>query len=175
MNFKLWGEIVGMIALVESFLIYLSNKRDRILVLKFVGDVLWVVNYLLLGGFTGAILNGLSMLRELLFYQRDKRPFFAHTAWLFVFWALTLVSSALTYAGPISLLPMIGNLLSTAGFYCLRTGRARIILTASYAFWLSYAVALANYSAIVSASIALLSILVGALRACRKRATETKE
>lgn len=40
--------------------------------LKLLSDLLWMGNYLLLGAYTGAALNGIAILRELVFLQRDR-------------------------------------------------------------------------------------------------------
>ena len=48
---KIIGECIGFVAVVEGFFIFLGNKRERILVFKFISDFLWMLNQLCLGGF----------------------------------------------------------------------------------------------------------------------------
>lgn len=70
---KLAAQILGVLALVENAFIFLSRKRECILQRKLLSDILWMGNYLLLGAYTGAALNGIAILRELVFLQRDRR------------------------------------------------------------------------------------------------------
>ena len=74
---KLAAQILGVLALGENAFIFLSRKRERILQLKLLSDILWMGNYLLLGAYTGAALNGIAILRELVFLQRDCRRWFS--------------------------------------------------------------------------------------------------
>ena len=55
------GEAVGFIAICESFLIYFSQTRKRMLLFKLLSDSLWLVNFLCLGGYTGAVLNAVGI------------------------------------------------------------------------------------------------------------------
>ncbi len=69
---RIAAQIIGYIAVAENVLIYISNRRERILLFKFISDAMWLVNYLLMGGFTGAALNGAAMTREAVFSVRDR-------------------------------------------------------------------------------------------------------
>ena len=84
-DLKLAGEIIGVVAIIEGFFIYYSAKRERMLIFKFISDALWLCNLLLLGGITGAILNVIAMLRETVFYFRDRRRFANSIFWPILF------------------------------------------------------------------------------------------
>jgi hypothetical protein len=92
LNWKLVGEIIGYVAVAEGFLIFLSSRRDRILIFKFIADVLWTASHLFLGNYTGAILNGIAVGRESVFYNRDKRKWASTRLWLLFFLAVTAAS-----------------------------------------------------------------------------------
>ena len=47
---RIAAQIIGYIAVAENILIYISNRRERILLFKFLSDALWFVNYLLMAG-----------------------------------------------------------------------------------------------------------------------------
>jgi hypothetical protein len=88
----------------RGFFIYLSNKRERILVFKFISDFLWMCNQLCLGGKEGwyAILPALgSMAAVIGFYSR--RPtvtrsvsFLANGLWLAYDVIISNVTAALS-------------------------------------------------------------------------------
>ncbi len=166
---KIIGEAVGFIALIESFFIYASLNRDTILKLKFVSDALGFINFLCLGGYTGAILNIVTMSREVVFYNRDKKKWASHIIWLPIFILFTLVSPVIEYItvghlAPIAFLPAIGSMISVVGLYQHNTNHLRYYSFVAITLWLIYSIYLQNISASISNSIVLISIIVGTVR-----------
>ena len=97
---KLAAQILGVLALGENAFIFLSRKRERILQLKLLSDILWMGNYLLLGAYTGAALNGIAILRELVFLQRDCRRWADAPWWPVFFAAFSWISPILEWVRP---------------------------------------------------------------------------
>ncbi|MBR7181340.1 MAG: YgjV family protein, partial [Clostridia bacterium] len=91
-GWKIVGECIGLVAVAEGFFVFLSNRRERILIFKFISDFLWLLSQLCLGGYTGALLNFVAMGREVVFYNRDKRRFAKSVLWLYFFLAVTVAS-----------------------------------------------------------------------------------
>jgi len=162
---KVIGEIIGIVAVAESFLIFLSNKRERILIFKFVSDTLWVANMLCLGSYTGALLNVIGMGRSVVFYNRDKRKWASTVLWPILFMIVTAISPMVSlmsgYEGWYAILPAIGSMAAVIGFYSRRPNFTRYISFLANGLWLIYNIISRNYSAIVSGAILLLSAAVG--------------
>lgn len=170
---KIVGECIGAVAIVEGFFIYLSNKRERILIFKFISDLLWMCNQLCLGGFTGALLNFVAMGREAVFYNRDKRKFAASILWLYFFLVATSVSPLISLIsgkeGWYAILPALGSMAAVIGFYSRRPSVTRYTSFAANGLWLLYDLAVGNASAAISCTILLISATVGTVRAhCKK-------
>ncbi len=163
------GEIIGAIAVIEGFFIYYSSTRERMLICKFVSDTLWLFNYLLLGGYTGALLNLIAMGREFVFYHRDKRTFARSPLWPVVFLLITLISPAVSLfsgnEGLYALLPAFGSMFGVLAFYQMKPNMTRTLGFCSQLLWLIYGICLLNYSAIVCNSVLLVSAVVGSIRA----------
>lgn len=162
---KLIGEIIGIVAIIEGFFIFLSSKREKILIFKFISDALWTVNQLLIGGYTGALLNGIAMGRETVFYNRDKRKWASAPAWLAVFMVITAVSPMMSLIsgkeGWYAILPALGSMAAVIGFYVRRPALTRYISFLANGLWLCYNVIIRNISASISGVILLLSAIVG--------------
>lgn len=162
---KLIGEIIGIVAIIEGFFIFLSSKREKILIFKFISDALWTVNQLLIGGYTGALLNGIAMGRETVFYNRDKRKWASSPAWLAVFMVITAVSPMMSLIsgkeGWYAILPALGSMAAVIGFYVRRPALTRYISFLANGLWLCYNVIIRNISASISGVILLLSAIVG--------------
>ncbi len=162
---KLIGEIIGIVAIVEGFFIFLSSKREKILIFKFISDALWVVNQLLIGGYTGALLNGIAMGREMVFYNRDKHKWASSPVWLIVFMIVTAISPVVSLVsgkeGWYAILPALGSMAAVVGFYVRRPALTRYISFLANGLWLVYNIIIRNISASVSGVILLLSAAVG--------------
>ena len=177
---KLAGEIIGVVAIIEGFFIYYSAKRERMLIFKFISDALWLCNLLLLGGITGAILNVISMLRETVFYFRDKRRFANSIFWPILFMLAAAVSPVLSLVSGkeswYAVLPALGSMVAVLAFYQRRPGLVRLFGSFSQSMWLLYAIFMLNYSSIVCNTVLLLSAVAGGVRAlCQRRREEESQ
>ena len=110
------AQIVGYVAIAESVFIFISNKREKILIFKLIDDALWFTNMVLMGAYTGAVLNAIAIVREIIFFNRGKKKWATHKFWLFFFMIVMLVSPVLTWAGPVSILPAMGSCVAVICF-----------------------------------------------------------
>ena len=169
MNWKIVGEIIGFIAIGESFLIYFSQTRQRMLLFKLLSDTLWLLNFLCIGGYTGALLNTVGICRELVFYNRDRSKICGNRIWLPIFLIATLISPIVSMIsgaeGLYALLPAFGSAFAVIGFYQKNPRLTRRIGFFAQLLWLIYAIFVQNYSSIVCNAILIASTIAGELRA----------
>ena len=170
------AQVIGGVAIVENLFIYISNRRERILLFKFLSDALWFVNYLLMGGLTGALLNAIAMGREAVFALRDKQRWAAGKWVPALFLALTWLSPALEWIrrGGFTwqpLLPALGSMIFVLGFYARDTRFTKASSLLGNALWLTYALLIGNYTGMLSNLLMLLSAIIGLVRE-RKRQKE---
>lgn len=162
---KLIGEIIGWVAVAEGFLIFLSNRRERILAFKFIDDALWSVSFLLTGNYTGSILNAIAMGRETVFYNRDKRKWASTRFWLVFFLVVTAVSPLYSLIsgkeGWYAVLPAIGSMAAVIGFYSRSADFSRYIGLFANGVWMVYNIICGKIPAITSSVILITSGLVG--------------
>ena len=169
MDWVLVGNIVGYIAVVENLIIYLSNKRENILIFKLISDVLWAINGFLLtianpANLTGAIINVIAIGREFVFYYRFKKRWAGHIIWLYVFILATLISPIMSWAGPVSLLPAVGSVVAVIGFYSKKPNVMRYISFLAQGLWLIYGVIIQNLPVILCNAFVLISAVIGLIR-----------
>ncbi|MBQ8894820.1 MAG: YgjV family protein [Clostridia bacterium] len=166
---KLIGEGIGLIAIIEGFMIYYSSTRERILLFKFISDALWFFNLVLLGGYTGALLNLIAMGRETVFYFRDKKKWASTPLWLAVFLFITAASPVFSLIsgreGWYALFPAAGSMLGVIAFYQKKPAATRAVGFFSQALWLIYACFIRNYSSAVCNAVLLASAVAGTVRA----------
>lgn len=163
---KLAAQILGVLALVENAFIFLSRKRECILQRKLLSDLLWMGNYLLLGAYTGAALNGVAVVRELIFLQRDRRRWADAPWWPIFFAALSWISPVLEWLrlGQMTLLPVLptlGSMLFAIALYQHKPLWTKLLSIAGNLLWMIYAGIVGNPSGLLSSGILLVSALLG--------------
>ena len=174
MNWKLIGEIIGVVALIESFFIYLSNDRKKILRLKGVSDALWAVNYFMIGAFTGGVLNMLMVFREFVFYHRLEKKWAQSRLWMYFFCMICFASPVIEFikTGTFAILPLLpacGSVAAVFGFYDKNPTRIRILNFVTAIPWLIYNVYTQNITSTISGIVAICSIILGMVLAHREK------
>ena len=159
---------VGLIGIVMCFFVYFSQTRERILIFKFISDSTWLVNYLLLGGYTGALINGINMVRELIYYNRGKRAWASSHIWLFVFIIANSVSPLYSLftgdEGYYALLPAAGSVLNAIALYLKKPQNTRFIGFGAQILWLTYTLYANNPTATAANVVLLISAIAGTIR-----------
>ena len=82
---EIWANVIGVIAVVLFVLSYQIKNRRGIIVCNAASRVLFVVQYLMLGAFAGALLDVVAFFVSLLCYSRNKGFIKKHTLWLLFF------------------------------------------------------------------------------------------
>ncbi len=158
------GQILGFVIAIYGFCIFLIKKRPHILLAKLIADVLNVIQQILIGAYTGAMVNVITVFREAVFYHRGRKKWADHWAWLAVFLVATTAASLLSWMGPISLLPMVGSMFGTVAFYCKKPTYTRIFGICSHSLWLIYCVFMLNYGSILGNAVLIVSAVIGLIR-----------
>ena len=107
-NILLFGQIFGLCLAALSFLVYLQKSRGKILITKLILDVLNIFQQAMVGAFTGSVINGIAVLREIVFYHKEEKKWAKSKVWLIVFLLLMTAAPIVSWQGFISLLPAIG-------------------------------------------------------------------
>jgi hypothetical protein len=164
MNWVLLGTIIGYVAIVESLMIYVSQKRTVILILREVSNILWMLNNLFLGLYTGALLWGVAFIRDAIYMCRLKYKWANSYVWPCVFIAMLAISPIVSWQGPISLVPAIGSIFNVLGGFMKSPMTMRLFLFPCEILWIIYAIVSGNIPLIISESFLLLSAVLGVIR-----------
>lgn len=174
------SQIIGAIGIVAGLSIYAGKTRGQILVCKFVSDALWSLNYLLVGGYTGSLLNAIGMARETVFYHRDTKKWASSRLWLCLFVLLALLSPIMEWVnlGSFSWLPLLpacGSTCSVFSMYSRRPMLMRILGLLTQTFWLAYGVILQNVTSVLCGIMIVISVFVGMIRELRANKAKKEE
>lgn len=166
MSLKTIGEIVGFIGVAEGILIFISNKREKILFYKLISDVLWTTSYFLQGATTGGINCSVGIAREFVFLNREKHKWADTPLWLVLFLAVSLISPTVecVKAGQLvgkALLPAAGTSLAILGYFNKNSLVIKWISIVANGLYLIYGFTINSISVILCDSIFIVSAIIG--------------
>ncbi len=158
------AQIIGILALACAVISFQQKTHKFILVFQLIATALFVVHYALLGAYTGAILNGIAMLRSVVFINKDK-AWARNIAWLIAFCVVSIGTGFLTWDGSvISMLPVLGMLFTTVAFWIKNPKYVRMTAFPSSPLWLVYNIRCEAFGGAITEVINMISIIIAMIR-----------
>ena len=173
-------QIVGLLAVALFLMSYQMKRRGGIIAMNLTSRILYVVQYLLLGAISGAVLDILGSAASLIAGKRDAPFVKKHVRFIFILTNLVIVAAGVTIAiinrSLLDLLPILGVLLHTGAFWLTRERVIRIVSLIGSPFWLVYNVASRAYGSALGDLLTMGSIVIALLkyRKSEKRGENTK-
>ena len=155
---------LGFAAFLIGISTYQFNKRTTILSLQTVYNLLFGIQYLLLGSLNSMLMCVTGAGRNIIFCYDDSLNKKARYFILIFFIVLSLVLTGIYWNGILSLLGCAGSILSTLAVWQRSEKNIRIISLISAIVWLLHDVLIGSYAAIVDGSIVIAAIIVGIYR-----------
>ena len=157
------GHIFGFISVGLFFYSYQRTQKRKLMIIQTVATALSCIQYLLIGAFSGFALNIVCIIRNFIFYYRDKKH---HSGWLSpILLSLCIaVASIFSWEGIHSLLITVGLVVNTMcmGLLDARSFRKTILISSSLI--LIYNIFAFSYSGMLSETISLISVIIGIIR-----------
>ena len=154
-----FAQIMGFIPMFLGFFVFYFNDRKKTLITKAICDIMFVIHFCLLSQWTGAAVCIVNVLRGFLFAQRGKSEIFSKLWVPILVCSLTVGSSVLTWAGPLSLLPMFGSVVAAIGYWCNDTAHLRKFNFVGIALWLVYSTITMSVPSMINNAVYLSSII----------------
>ena len=164
---------IGLVALVVTCLSYQARTTRGIAFCQAVGSFFWTSHLLLLGAWTGGMLNFLGLVRGSVYSQRGGRPWASRPFWPWLFGALCL--SAAVWVGlsrgegPRLLLSTAAQCLACYALWTPRVHFARFLLVATSMLWLAYDALSGSIPGMACEILSQLSLYVAIARDFRER------
>lgn len=166
------AQIVGVAGVVLYLLSYQLKKRSHIVWVTCVSNALYVLQYVLLGAFSGAVMDFMSTVSSFLAAKKNAPSFKAHTKLLVwinmaVITVVGLISAFVQHQW-IELLPVAGTLLQAGSMWCDDEQTIRKLGLCGAPFWLVYNFISQAYGATLGSVIAIVSIIIAMIRYRKK-------
>lgn len=162
------SQIIGLAAVGLYLISYQLKKRKQIVWVTCISNALYVLQYLLLGAFSGAVMDFLSTVSSFLAAKKNDNPFKRYTKWLALSNMLVIATVGLATAffqkEWIELLPIAGALFQTGGLWFDDEQTIRWFGLCSAPFWLIYNFISQAYGASLGSVCAIISIIISLAR-----------
>ena len=165
MDMKIAANMIGIAAVVLFVLSYQCKTRRGIILLNVFSRGFYVLQYILLGAFEGAVLDVVGLLVSLLAQQKD-RPWLKRHSRLTIVGANVFVVAVglMLYQNSFSLLPIFGVLFETGALWLNRERHIRFVSFFGAPFWLAYNLICGAYGSIIGNVLAMVSIGIAIVR-----------
>lgn len=171
------SQIIGLAAVGLYLLSYQLKKRKQIVWTTCISNSLYVLQYILLGAFSGAIMDALSTVSSFFAAKKNSPLFKRYAKWLAVSNMIVITAAGLAIAivqkDPIELIPIAGALLQTGGLWCNDEQTIRKFGLCSAPFWLFYNYISQAYGAALGSVLAIISVVTSMIR-YRKKQTDVE-
>lgn len=153
-----------------GFFIYIQRTRARVLMVKLICDCLTILQMLLLGAYSGMLVLIICLVRGVVFYNSVNHEWARKKFWVPLFVALSLLMSALSWNGYISLFPSVGTALAIIGFGSQKPKNTRLFNIPGNALWGVYHFTVGSWGGFGGSVISVISAIIGLIKFDRKGA-----
>ena len=142
------------------------------MLVQITATALFGLQYFLLGAYTGLALDIAGVLRDIVYYNKDKK--WASSNWWTVFWVLVmLVVGIFTYQNWISLLMTAAMMLNTVSFSFTKPKLVRTTILISSPLLLVYNILTGSIGGVINELFTEISSVVGIIRYDIKKKDKT--
>ena len=140
-----YGNIVALIASILMVASGCVKNRKKIIYIQTLQILCFTISDLILGGFTGAIINLISIVRNILCYK-DKLTNTSKVILILLSITLSLLFNNLGFLG---LLPLISTIVYTCFMNVENTIKLKLLIIFTMTMWLIYDVLIRSYTSAV--------------------------
>ena len=157
------AQILGVFAIIIGFLSYQTKSSKGVLALQSLTTVTFTVHYLLLGAYSGMIMNAVGIIRNFFYYNSQKK-FFSWKCWPIVFALVSGTLGILAWKAWFDVFVVSGLVINTVcmSFKNAQNIRKSILVTSPLV--LIYDILARSYSGAVYETVAIVSSVVGIVR-----------
>lgn len=157
------GQALGVIAVILGFITYQMKSPKLLLIINMITCGVFCLHYLLIGAVSGFVMNGMCMIRNVVYTNRDKK-IFSSPLWPFIFAAVMLVAGLVTWQDWSSVLMVSALVINTLALSMKNAQHIRFSLLITCPLVLLYDVLLHSYGGIAFEAMSIVSAIIGIIR-----------
>jgi len=161
-------QILGFLAVSVFLLSYQLKRRKQIILCNVVSRCLYILQYLLLGAISGAVLDVLGAVSSVIAEKKETPWIKKHLRLVILMIHAVIVATGVTICilnkSWLDLLPIAGVLLHTGAFWITDEKIIRRVSLLGSPFWLIYNFASHAYGSAVGDALTMVSILIAMVK-----------
>ena len=154
---------MGWLAALITFLSYQCKEHKKLIIVQTLSTLSICISYLLLGAWSGMLLNVVCIIRNFIIYRKDIK-IFSYSFWPYVLAALMGVMGAVSWQGPMSLLVIVALAVNTLFLYFPNVQNLRKSIVITSTMVLIYNAYFAVWGGVFNELIAISSAIIGIYR-----------
>ena len=156
------GQAFGVFALVCTVVSMQLKKKRPLMILQTASEAFIIAQYFVKGAITGSFLAIVSFIRDIIFthYGRRRAPLWI----LIVLYIIMTILTALSWAGPLSILPYVGSLIYAWSLWYGKVKWIRFGNAVGNSPYLVYTILTGNYALFAMTLFEVLSAAIGFIR-----------
>ena len=154
---------IGFIGIGLNIFAVQFNKHWQIILVKTLGSAMFVIQYILLSAWTGAAMDGIGILRNIIFIFTVKKGK-PTLIWIILFSVLTVILGAITFEGWISLLAIGAKLLSCIAYGINDARKIRYLGLPTSLLWITYNSIHISIAGVINELLVTISIIIAEIR-----------
>ena len=152
-------QLIGFVGLATSIAAFQFKRHRGIVLCKMSSELIFALQYILLGAWTAAVLDGISVIRNSLYTNFVKRGR-STTPIIIGFCLFVIATGVVTFDGWLSLLPIAAKLLTTISYGMKKERLLRFITLPSCIMWSIYNLQVGSLGGALGDTMTLISLLI---------------
>ena len=162
-TFAIMTQVVGYIGLLFGIITFQCKKHKNVMLTKTANELIFAVQYAMLGAYTGMAMNIIGSLRNLIFAAQVEK---GKSTWSMrvVFGLFFAVFGLLTWQGPLSLAVIGAKVVTTVAYGMKNTRVIRFLTLPTTICWLIYNYISNSSAGVICEVFTLISIVIAIIR-----------
>lgn len=152
------AQCFGFFGMLCLFISYQQKRREALILCKLGSDAMWVIHYLCLSAYGGAIPNFIGIFREIVFVNNNKK-WAKSILWPILFISANWILALCTWKSCITLIPICASMFVTISLWIQNPLLTKLICIPVSVCYIIYDIYVGSWIGIVNEAIALMSII----------------
>ena len=163
MMFNVTVQLIGFAGIIAGFISFQCRTHSKVMLFRTANELLFALQYFLLGAYTGVAMNIVGSTRNLIFaYEvgKGKRTVYSRI----IFSVLFVLMGIFTWQGAKSIMIITAKILTTVSYGMRKLNIIRILSFVSCSCWLIYNIFIGSWAGIMCELITLVSVVTAIIR-----------
>lgn len=161
---EILAQIMGGIGLIIMAIGMQFRRKKNMLLAQIMTNTCYIIQYFLLGAFTGALTFIVNNIRSTTFYFYSKNRKKPNILLLFLFSGLAITMGLTTYKNIFSIIPVISSVITTYGAWQKKAKIFRIAIMTSSFILIFHDLYFGAYTGMLSYTLTFSSTLIGFIK-----------